>query len=141
MSSILSTVYVGVFFITRSFSSMRSMIYLRSLFFYYFFVTCSGEVGFRIFPDPNMQPYHTLLNLFIIQYPFFNISAADKCMQHANFQQRFFWSDFCLHCIHNSVVLVEQDLIFFLYQFWYINSVWRPQRFFSDFILIFENSH
>ena len=37
-------------------------------------------------------------------------------------------------------LLVEQDLIFFLCQFWYINNVWRPRRFLSDFILIFENS-
>ena len=37
-------------------------------------------------------------------------SAADKGMQRANFQQRFFWSDF----FSQYVVLVEQDLIFFL---------------------------
>ena len=48
------------------------------------------------------------------------VCAADKCMQRANVQQRFFWSDFFLHCVHSSVVLVEQDLISFLWQFWYI---------------------
>ena len=38
-------------------------------------------------------------------------SGADKGMQRANFQQ-IFLVQFFLHCVHNSIVLVEQDLIF-----------------------------
>ena len=45
-----------------------------------------------------------------------HISGADKGMQRANFQQRFFWSSLFLHCVQNSIiVLVEQDLYFFIF--------------------------
>ena len=43
------------------------------------------------------------------------VERIRKGMQRANFQKMFFLVQLFLHCVHNSIVLVEQDLIFFIF--------------------------